>query len=61
MGIFLLIIGVGGNFIAETMNCQIQKVLTKNMYAKNFVLFVIIYFSLDFSSNEAKVHFILTP
>ena len=56
MGIFLLIIGVGGNFIAETMNCQIQKVLTKNMYAKNLVLLVIIYFSLDFSSSEDKVH-----
>ena len=56
MGIFLLIIGVGGNFIAETMNCQIQKVLTENMYAKNLVLLVIIYFSLDFSSNENNVH-----
>ena len=56
MGIFLLIIGVGGNFIAETMNCQIQKVLTENMYAKNLVLLVIIYFSLDFSSSEDKVH-----
>ena len=56
VGIFLLIIGVSGNFIAETMSCQIQKVLTNNMYAKNIMLFVIIYFSLDFASTEDHVH-----
>lgn len=51
-GIFLLIIAVSGNFVAETMSCQSQKVLSENMYVKHFVIILIVYFSLGFASSE---------
>ena len=51
-GIFLLILAVSGNFVAETMSCQAQKVLSENMYVKHSVIILIIYFSLGFASSE---------
>ena len=56
LGIFLLIIAVAGNFVAETLSCQSQKLLTDNMYAKNIVILMVIYFSLGFASSENVVH-----
>lgn len=54
-GIFLLILAVSGNFVAETMSCQMQKILSENMYVKNAVIVLIIYFSLGFASNENMI------
>lgn len=51
-GIFLLIVAVSGNFVAETMGCQTQKILSENMYVKNAVIILIVYFSLGFASSE---------
>ena len=51
-GILLVILAVSGNFIAELMGCQVQKVLTENMIIKHMVLIFIIYFSLGFTSNN---------
>lgn len=52
LGIFLLILAVSGNFVAETMSCQTQKVMNENMYVKNAIIILIIYFSLGFASSE---------
>ena len=52
LGIFLLIIAVSGNFVAETLSCQTQKLLSNNMYAKNVVILMIIYFCLGFTSDK---------
>ena len=46
-GIFLLILAVVSNFIAETMGCKTQKLLNNNMIAKHFVILfidIIIYY-----------------
>ena len=56
VGIFLLIIAVAGNFVAETLSCQSQKLLTNNMYAKNVIILMVIYFCLGFTSSEKQVH-----
>ncbi len=37
-GIFLLILGVSGNFVAETLGCKTQKLLSENMFAKHFII-----------------------
>ena len=52
LGVFLLLLAVSGNFIAETLGCKIQKLLTNNMYAKNIVIILITYFSLGLSNGE---------
>tara|TARA_Y100000389_G_scaffold204972_1_gene261455 strand:- start:13833 stop:14393 length:561 start_codon:yes stop_codon:yes gene_type:complete len=51
IGVFLLIVAVAGNFIAETLSCQSRKLLTENMFVKNIVIFMVIYFALDFTSD----------
>ena len=45
LGVFLLLLAVSGNFIAETLGCKVQKLLTNNMYAKNIIIILITYFS----------------
>ena len=56
LGIFLLIIAVSGNFVAETLSCQFQRLLSENMIAKNLVVLMIIYFSLGFASSQEVTH-----
>jgi len=51
-GIFLLILAVSGSYVGETMNCQMRKLLLSNMFAKNIIILMIIYFALGFASNE---------
>ena len=54
-GIFLLALGVSGNFVAETLGCQTQKLLTESMLAKQSVILMMIYFAIDFgaASNQS--------
>ena len=56
VGIFLLILAISGNFLSETMGCQIQKLLSNNMFAKNIIIVMVIYFSLGFASDESNPH-----
>lgn len=51
-GIFLLILAVSGNFVAETMGCKTQKLLTESMLAKHAIIYLIIYFALGFTSTN---------
>ena len=51
-GVFLLILAVAGNFVAETLGCKTQKLLSENMFAKHFVIISILYFAIDFSSGS---------
>ena len=55
-GIFLLILAVSGNFLSETMGCQMQKLLTNNMFAKNIIILMVIYFALGFASDQTNSH-----
>ena len=50
-GIFLLILAVAGNFVAETLGCKTQKLLSNNMYAKHVVLLTTIYFCINYTDN----------
>ena len=45
-GVFLIILAVC-EFIAETLSCQTQKLLSDNMAAKHLITFLIIYLQLD--------------
>tara|TARA_Y100000992_G_C21234919_1_gene477494 strand:- start:702 stop:1220 length:519 start_codon:yes stop_codon:yes gene_type:complete len=54
-GIFLLILAISGNFIGETLGCKTQKMLRENMFAKQMVVYLIIYFVLGFT-NENNEH-----
>jgi|UniRef100_A0A6C0CYK4 hypothetical protein len=51
-GVLLLILAISGNFIAETLGCKTQKLLTENMLAKHVVILFIIYVSLGFASES---------
>jgi hypothetical protein len=54
-GIFLLILAVSGNFIAETLGCKSQKLLSENMYVKNMIIILIIYFSLGLTNEDNSI------
>lgn len=53
-GIVLLILGVAGNFMAETLGCNTQKLLSTNMFAKHAITLLILFFAIDFTSGEPK-------
>ena len=50
--LFLMFLSIAGNFVAQTLSCGSQKVLSNNMLAKSVILFFLIYFTMDFSSTE---------
>jgi hypothetical protein len=54
-GIFLLILAVSGNFVAETLGCKSQKLLSENMFAKNIIIILVIYFALGITDPNNKV------
>jgi hypothetical protein len=51
----LLILSVCGNFLAETLGCQSQKVL-ENMFTKHILLFFMIYFTINFTQTGVVVN-----
>ena len=51
-GMALLILAVACNFVSELFGCNLQYLLTQNMYLKHFILIFIIFFSINFTSNE---------
>tara|TARA_B100000035_G_scaffold275930_1_gene253245 strand:+ start:1277 stop:1801 length:525 start_codon:yes stop_codon:yes gene_type:complete len=55
-GVFLLVLAVAGNFIAETLGCKSQKLLSENMYAKHFISIFILYFAIGFVNSEEPEH-----
>lgn len=55
LGVFLLTLAVSGNFIAESLSCKMRNLLSENMYAKNFIILLIIYFSLGLVSEKSVI------
>ena len=47
---FLLFLAVAGNFIAVTLGCETQYYLSHNIYLKQLVLLLMIYFTTNFTS-----------
>jgi len=54
-GIFLLIIAMCGNFVAETLGCQTRRLLTENQLIKHCIIFFTIFFSIDFASGFSSI------
>lgn len=52
-GIFLLLIAIMGNYVTKTLGCRLQDILTKNVFAKQILIFFIIYFAIDFTDGES--------
>ena len=53
-GVFLLILAIAGNFVAETLGCRTRELLTNNMYAKHLVSVFILYFSIGLFHKKDK-------
>lgn len=53
--IFLLILAISGNFVAETLGCKTQYILSNNIMSKQFVILLMIYFTLSFAGDK-KTH-----
>jgi hypothetical protein len=51
-GIFLLILVVAGNFVGETLGCQTQKIMMENMYVKQALVLMLIYFTINFTLSD---------
>tara|TARA_B100000575_G_scaffold114219_1_gene90857 strand:+ start:54 stop:584 length:531 start_codon:yes stop_codon:yes gene_type:complete len=51
-GLFLLILAVSANFVGNLLGCKTQKLLTENMFAKHIVLMLLIYFTVDLTSDK---------
>ena len=54
VGLFLLLLTISGNFIAETLGCSTRKFLTENQIAKQIILLFLIYFSINLNSKNDK-------
>jgi len=48
--LFLLILAICGNFLAGTLSCQTQRMF-KHIYAKHIILFFLIYFTINITTN----------
>ena len=51
-GVFLLLLAVSGNFVAETLGCNTHELLKSNMFAKHILVFMILYFTISFTSHN---------
>tara|TARA_B100001093_G_scaffold520120_1_gene612854 strand:- start:4520 stop:5119 length:600 start_codon:yes stop_codon:yes gene_type:complete len=50
----LLVLSVSGNFLAETLGCQSQRILN-NMFVKHLLILFMIYFTIDFTQRNAHL------
>jgi len=51
-GLFLLFLIVSGNFIGNTLSCQIQELFTYSMAVKEMLVFLLIFFTLNVVDRE---------
>jgi hypothetical protein len=51
-GVFLLLLAVCGNFVSETLGCNTHELLKSNMFAKHILVFMILYFTISFTSHN---------
>jgi len=50
--VLLLFIAISANFLGSTLNCSLQKTLTDNPVIKHLFLYLIIVFTIDFTSKS---------
>lgn len=51
-GLLLLFMAIMANFLATTMNCSIQKLLTHSPLLRNVAVIFLIYFTINFTSSN---------
>lgn len=50
--VFLIFLAVSANFVGNTLNCSIQKLLIENTVVRHLFVMLIIYFTIDFTSKS---------
>jgi len=55
-GILLTILAVISNFVAETLNCKLQRLLSSSMFAKHIAILLTLYFALGVIDNTVLPH-----
>ena len=50
--VFLLILVMAGGFIGDIFGCQAKRILSTNIYSKQIIFIFLIYFTVDFTSDE---------
>ena len=53
IALWVLLVNVSGNFTAETLGCKTQKLLDTQWF-KHFIVFAIIYFTINFTKTDHK-------
>ena len=54
-GFFLLFLAVSGNFISQTMGCEVQYYFKNNIFIKNIILLLLIYFTINFTQKQNHI------
>jgi len=52
--VFLLFIAISANFLGNTLSCNLQYNFISNPYLRHFFLYLIIVFTIDFTSKSSK-------
>ena len=50
--VFFLLLAISGNFVAETLGCKTQKLLTQNMFAKQIVVLALLFFTMTLTTEK---------
>jgi hypothetical protein len=51
--VLLIFLAVSANFVGNTLNCSIQKLLINNAIVRHLFVMLIIYFTIDFTSKSS--------
>lgn len=51
---FLFTLGIFGNYVGDTIGCQLQKAFSHTVIHKYMIVFAMIYFTLNFTSKEIQ-------
>ena len=43
--IFLMLLSISGGYVAQTLGCQTQYLLTNNLFVKHIIIMMVIYFT----------------
>lgn len=57
-GIVALVLAISGNFVGETLNCNLQRWLSQNMAAKHSIVFFIILVTVNSINTEKEGKFL---
>ncbi len=50
--VFLLIIAISANFLGNSLNCNLQKGLTDNVFIRHLFIYLIIFCTIDFTAKS---------